>query len=103
MYAARSAEEPPTQQMALLADAYMVVGLDARTCKVQVCFGKYTMETGAVYAGTQVTDIRPATPEEVNDEANWGLEDTVGIFTFGEKDGRLQPSILCMTPEDSDS
>jgi len=101
--AARTAEEPATTQVALMADCYMVVGLDARTCKVQVCFGKYTMETKAVRAGTQLTDISTTKPEETNDEADFGIEDTVGIFNFQMADGRCEPPILCMTPDDADS
>jgi len=101
---ARTAEEPSTTQVAFLADAYMVVGLNARSCKVQVSYGKHLMETDAVYAGTQITDIKQSSAtEDDNDEMHWGLEETVGIFSFKEKQGRFKPAILCMTPDEASS
>merc|ERR1719454_2691765 len=92
-----------------MADCYMVVGLAASYCKVQVSYGKFDMETKEVAPATQKTDIvqESGNSDDVNDEVQYGDLDTVGFFHFGQNEGRLAngkiQSILTMTPKAAES
>jgi len=102
--AAPRVEEPAVKQVALLADVYMVVGLPGRTASVELSYGKYKSYTKDAYYDKQLVDLKnPKEDEDGNDEVTWGDQEMVNVFNFDDKTGRMEPPIMCMTPDESDS
>mmetsp|Transcript_44643 Transcript_44643/g.78493 ORF Transcript_44643/g.78493 Transcript_44643/m.78493 type:complete len:1495 (+) Transcript_44643:94-4578(+) len=100
--------EPSQKQYNIYGDVYMVVGLQNRSCKVQLQYGLESTETEWVTYEEQETNIDPKEKIADNDSemseevGRYGDSDQLTYFNFSQKAGRMEP-ILIMTPDDADS
>jgi hypothetical protein len=115
--AATTIPEPPTEQVVLLADVYMVVGVEGRRCRVEISYGLKPASTKSVdYSGQHPSDkTKMAQIEKLQKEQNQeedafdaGDAEEVNVFRFDEKNGqsdfpgRIDPLVVII-PTDPQS
>eukprot|EP00930_Biecheleria_cincta_P032374 TRINITY_DN22471_c0_g1_i1.p1 TRINITY_DN22471_c0_g1~~TRINITY_DN22471_c0_g1_i1.p1 ORF type:complete len:1474 (-),score=230.31 TRINITY_DN22471_c0_g1_i1:26-4447(-) len=96
---ARSVAEPQMTQLSILTDIYMVAGVDARQCQVEVSFGSVKNVTKWVSYDTDSNSHDAVDSGDGEEQKTYGDERTGGqTYTFNEKNGRVE-QLLVMTPE----